>query len=173
MTADISKLFTSWLPTHHTATMTAKLFVATLLLGSTAACAQAATLPHVLKRQTPIATAGAPQVSGSAGSPNATTPSTPSNGTAPVADSGCVIDQSQAPQDLTLCGNATLFNVWRSKSHVVGREGWINDPMAIYETERDGQPVRSARRNVKQRSPSSHHRSCTSAGSVTRSTSNG
>ncbi|KAK4705762.1 hypothetical protein P7C70_g428, partial [Phenoliferia sp. Uapishka_3] len=48
---------------------------------------------------------------------------------ATITAESCSLDQSIAPGNLTLCGNATLFNVWRSKARVIAPEGWMNDPM--------------------------------------------
>jgi beta-fructofuranosidase len=40
----------------------------------------------------------------------------------------CNIDQTQPPPDLTLCGNSTLFSIWRPKARFIAPEGWQNDP---------------------------------------------
>ena len=53
-------------------------------------------------------------------------------GSSPAANCS---DQSIAPGDLSACGNATLFNVWRTKIRVSPIEGWSNDPMAMYQRE--------------------------------------
>lgn len=58
-----------------------------------------------------------------------------------IFDGTCTIDRTQAPGDLSGCGNATLFDVWRPKAHVLAREGFMNDPMAIWETTRNNQSV--------------------------------
>ncbi|ORY65647.1 glycosyl hydrolase [Leucosporidium creatinivorum] len=60
-----------------------------------------------------------------------TTPTSSSNSSTLAA--GCSLDQATAPGNLTLCGNATLFNVWRPKARVIGREGWANDNMGIWQ----------------------------------------
>lgn len=48
---------------------------------------------------------------------------------------GCSLDQTAPPGNLSLCGNATLFNIWRSKARVIAPEGWMNDPMAMWQRE--------------------------------------
>lgn len=53
-------------------------------------------------------------------------------GTTPLLNTtmaGCMLDQSMAPGNLTLCGNATLFNTFRPKARFIAPEGWMNDPM--------------------------------------------
>ncbi|KAL7412178.1 glycosyl hydrolase [Mrakia frigida] len=45
----------------------------------------------------------------------------------------CDLDQTKAPTDLTLCGNATLFTTFRPKARFIAPEGWMNDPMGMYQ----------------------------------------
>lgn len=48
----------------------------------------------------------------------------------------CQINRSEPPvlEDLVRCSNSTMFHVWRPKARFIGPRGWMNDPMAIYET---------------------------------------
>nr|CAG26671.1 invertase 1 precursor [Uromyces viciae-fabae] len=48
----------------------------------------------------------------------------------------CSIDWSQPPQmdELVKCPNSSMFQVWRTKARVTGPRGWMNDPMAVFET---------------------------------------
>ncbi|EFP78860.2 hypothetical protein PGT21_031694 [Puccinia graminis f. sp. tritici] len=48
----------------------------------------------------------------------------------------CRIDRSQPPvlDQLIGCKNSSLFHLWRTKARVTGPRGWMNDPMAIFET---------------------------------------
>ncbi|KAK4055900.1 hypothetical protein OIO90_003157 [Microbotryomycetes sp. JL221] len=57
---------------------------------------------------------------------------TTTNGTTP-STGRCTLDQGRRPGNLTVCGNATLFEVWRPKAHMIAREGWMNDPMTMYQ----------------------------------------
>lgn len=75
------------------------------------------------------------------------------NSTVPVAS--CILDQTAAPGNLSLCGNATLFNVWRSKARVIAPEGWMNDPMAMWQRE-DGALHAGWQCHPQVRSPLSH-----------------
>jgi len=54
----------------------------------------------------------------------------------PTPPAACRIDRSRPPelQQLVGCKNASLFNTWRPKARVIGPRGWMNDPMAIFET---------------------------------------
>jgi beta-fructofuranosidase len=40
----------------------------------------------------------------------------------------CNMNQNAAPEDLTPCGNSTLFFTWRPKARFIAPEGWMNDP---------------------------------------------
>ncbi|PLW23082.1 hypothetical protein PCASD_10515 [Puccinia coronata f. sp. avenae] len=48
----------------------------------------------------------------------------------------CPIDRSRPPvlKELVGCKNSSLFSTWRPKARVIGPRGWMNDPMAIFET---------------------------------------
>ncbi|OAV98565.1 hypothetical protein PTTG_01805 [Puccinia triticina 1-1 BBBD Race 1] len=48
----------------------------------------------------------------------------------------CRIDRSRPPvlDELIGCRNSSLFHTWRPKARVIGPRGWMNDPMAIFET---------------------------------------
>ncbi|KAH9460970.1 hypothetical protein MJO28_009885 [Puccinia striiformis f. sp. tritici] len=49
---------------------------------------------------------------------------------------GCRVDRTQPPvlNELIGCKNSSLFSTWRPKARVIGPRGWMNDPMAIFET---------------------------------------
>nr|6S82_A Chain A, Beta-fructofuranosidase [Phaffia rhodozyma]6S82_B Chain B, Beta-fructofuranosidase [Phaffia rhodozyma] len=49
------------------------------------------------------------------------------------SSAGCSLDQTVAPGNLTLCGNATLFTTFRPKARFIAPEGWMNDPMGLYQ----------------------------------------
>lgn len=80
----------------------------------------------------PSATSSAVANSTSAAVPAPSSTST-ANSTTPAVNgtSECIVDQTVAPGNLSLCGNNTLFNIWRPKARVTGPAGWINDPMSM------------------------------------------
>lgn len=49
---------------------------------------------------------------------------------------GCNIDRNSFPDlsNLVQCRNNSLFTIWRPKARMMGSRGWLNDPMAIYQT---------------------------------------
>lgn len=49
------------------------------------------------------------------------------------SDTQCSLDQSSPPGNLTLCGNQTLFMLWRPKARFIAPQGWMNDPMALFQ----------------------------------------
>jgi hypothetical protein len=42
----------------------------------------------------------------------------------------CSLDQNLPPGNLTLCGNSTLFSVFRPRARVAAPEGYMNDPVS-------------------------------------------
>ncbi|KAI0028930.1 glycosyl hydrolase [Vararia minispora EC-137] len=50
-----------------------------------------------------------------------------------VNNTACSLDQTQPPGNLTLCGNNTLFSVWRPVSRFIAPEGWQNDPQDFFQ----------------------------------------
>ncbi|EGG03208.1 family 32 glycoside hydrolase [Melampsora larici-populina 98AG31] len=53
-----------------------------------------------------------------------------------VQDTQCDLNRHEPPQlsNLITCHDNSLFTLWRPKARFMGSRGWLNDPMAIYQT---------------------------------------
>jgi beta-fructofuranosidase len=45
----------------------------------------------------------------------------------------CNLDQTVPPGDLTACGDQSLFQLFRPKARFIAPEGWMNDPMGLFQ----------------------------------------
>ncbi|KZP28036.1 glycoside hydrolase family 32 protein [Athelia psychrophila] len=50
-----------------------------------------------------------------------------------ASDAACSLDQTVAPGNLTHCPDGSLFATWRPKARFIAPEGWLNDPMALWQ----------------------------------------
>ena len=53
----------------------------------------------------------------------------------PITESNaaCSFDRSKPPGDLTGCPDSSLFHFWRPRARFIAPEGWMNDPMSMFQ----------------------------------------